>query len=101
MLELKGNRFFFIDNIIRYIVSHYVTIDQSHLMIFFYWIIKCNRRGLPPSNDDILNSAQNIIKAHPDRKHPFVNGRPGRKWFNVSSLLITYISDVNRDCLRF
>ena len=43
--------------------------------LFFRWRLRCNRRGLPPYKDDILDSAQNIIKADVERKTPFTHGR--------------------------
>ena len=73
-----------------------MLLGNSENMVFFPYvtIIKCNRRGLPPNNDDILKRAQNLIIAHADKKNPSVNGRSGRKWLNECTLLVSCIAHV-------
>lgn len=50
------------------------------------WCINLAKCGFPRKMDDILNTVQKIIlsKSEDDRKKiPFVNGRPGKKWYSA------------------
>ena len=57
----------------------YLSEVEEHAIVS--WATRCNKRGLPPNKDDILNTVQNMMNETPDRQTPFVNNRPGRHWF--------------------
>ncbi|GBP21797.1 Tigger transposable element-derived protein 6 [Eumeta japonica] len=44
------------------------------------WLIKLAKCGFPRKKDDLLDTVQNIIKED-QRRTPFVNQRPGRRWY--------------------
>ncbi|KAF2881314.1 hypothetical protein ILUMI_24858 [Ignelater luminosus] len=46
------------------------------------WMINMAKCGFPLKKDDLLNTVHTIIKED-ERKNPFKNGRPGRKWYNL------------------
>ena len=56
-----------------------LTIDEENDIVS--WIKRTNRRGIPPSKHDILNSVQKLVQTTPGRKTPFANDRPRKTWF--------------------
>lgn len=46
------------------------------------WILHIGDMGFPPKKRQLLDSVQRIVKAM-KKETPFVNGRPGRKWYSA------------------
>lgn len=52
--------------------------EETHLVD---WLIQLSKCGFPRKKDDLLNTVQTIILAG-NRKSPFTDGRPGKKWYS-------------------
>lgn len=46
------------------------------------WIINKAKLGFPMHTSEVQNAVQSVLEKN-QRKNPFVNNRPGRKWMNL------------------
>ena len=82
-------------------ISHYLVTDcvrglmsmfQINLIqmgFFLRWVKGEVKRGLPPHRKDLLNTVQQMMRDL-KKENPFVDDRPGRKWFEVESTFLCF-----------
>lgn len=52
--------------------------DTEKLLV--NWILTCAKMGFPIDQEDLLTSVKKLVD-EPNLKTPFINNRPGKKWF--------------------
>ncbi|CAB3222405.1 unnamed protein product [Arctia plantaginis] len=56
------------------------VLTKTEETVLTYWCIALAKCGFPLKCDDLLNTVHNII-SEDNRPNPFVNNRPGKKWY--------------------
>lgn len=56
----------------------YLTQNEESLLET--WLIECAKKGFPQRKSDIFSAVQTFLKSS-QRKHPFVDDTPGRRWY--------------------
>ena len=66
-----------------------IQINLIKMGFFLKWVKGGVKRGLPPHRKDLLNTVQQMMRDL-KKENPFVDDRPGRKWFEVESTFLCF-----------